>query len=36
MKKLHLYIAVFLMAIMLTGCIVNPYKSGMEALESEQ
>lgn len=36
MRKLHLYIAVFLMAIMLTGCIVNPYKSGMEALESGQ
>lgn len=36
MKKLHLYISVFFMAIMLTGCIVNPYKSGMEALEGGQ
>lgn len=36
MKKLHLYISVLLMSFMLTGCIVNPYESGMEALESGQ
>lgn len=36
MKKLHLYITALLMAVMLTGCIANPYKSGMEALESGQ
>lgn len=36
MKRLHLYISVLWMAVMLTGCIVNPYKSGMEALEGGQ
>lgn len=36
MKKLHLYMTVLLMAVMLTGCIVSPYKSGMEALEGGQ
>ncbi len=36
MKKLQLYISVMLTVIMLTGCLADPYKSGMEALESEQ
>ncbi|MCI8560931.1 MAG: tetratricopeptide repeat protein [Dorea sp.] len=36
MKRIQLYISVFLMAAMLTGCITNPYKSGMEALSDGQ
>ncbi len=36
MKRLQLSISVLLAVIMLTGCIMNPYKSGMEALESGQ
>lgn len=36
MKKFHLYILVFSLSIILTGCIVDPYESGMKALESGQ
>lgn len=36
MRKLWLYIQIFLLTIILTGCIANPYEKGMEALEGGQ
>ena len=34
MRKFWMYMPAFLMVVMLTGCIVNPYKNGIEALEN--
>ncbi len=34
MRKFWMYMPAFLMVVMLTGCIVNPYKDGIEALEN--
>lgn len=36
MRKIQILLSVFLLAAMLTGCMSNPYKSGMEALEDGQ
>lgn len=36
MRKIRLSAMLILLAVLLSGCIVNPYKSGMEALEGGQ
>ena len=36
MRKYSVLMPVILMVVMLTGCIVDPYKDGMEALENEK
>lgn len=36
MKKIRLSVLLAVLSVLLSGCIVNPYESGMEALESGQ